>query len=78
MPSRYVTHARTLVELRDEFVSDIARRLSLLDAQIAKAPSARRATTLSVVRMELESIQEYWTEIDLKRALKTKDDGKSR
>lgn len=66
----YVTHARTLVELRDEFLSDIARRASLIDMQIKNAPSARRATSLGLVRQELDSLQEFWTQIELRRAPK--------
>ncbi len=70
MTNKYVTHARTLVELRDEFLSDLARRSSLVDMQIKNASSERRKASLALVRQELDSMAEYWESIDLRRAPK--------
>jgi len=70
--SRFVTHARTLGELRDEFLSDITRRQSLTDAQIKHATSERRKASLGLVRQELDSIAEFWSEVELRRAPREK------
>lgn len=64
----YVTHARTLPELRDEFLSDIARRRSLIELQIKHSTSARRSAALALVLQELDSIFDFWQTIDLRRA----------
>lgn len=70
--SRYVTHARTLPELRDEFLSDIARRQSLIDLQIKHSPSARRSATLAAIRQEFDSMAEFWSTIEL-RSVKSRE-----
>lgn len=64
----YVTHARSLIELRNEFLSDIARRQSLIDMQIKHSKSARRSVNLATTRQELESLFEFWSNIELRHA----------
>ncbi len=63
---RYKTHARTVRELRDEFLSDIQRRLDHLDNILRQMkPSAAEESRIARARLELLSIQDYWKEMEL-------------
>jgi len=63
---RYKSHARTLYELRAEFLSDINRRLDHLDQQLKiMRPSAAEASRITRARQELLAMFDYWSQIDL-------------
>lgn len=71
----FVTHARTLEELRAEFLSDIHRRISFLDGQTRTV--ARGATEKSRIAraiQELNDMHRFWTELTIAKA-KTKATG---
>jgi len=63
---RFVTHARTLDELRAEFVSDIQRRLRSLDTQARLTSNANEASRIARAKIELETIAEFWQEVEIK------------
>lgn len=64
---RYVSHARTLEELRDEVLSDLQRRLDHWDKHLRQMPaSAAEAARIAKVRQELLDLQDYWRQIELK------------
>lgn len=67
--STYVTHAHTLEELRQEFLSDINRRIDMLQGQsnVVGKSVAEKSRLGSAIR-ELEDLQRYWTQIQLIRA----------
>jgi len=67
MPGHYVSHARSVHELRDEFLSDLTRRLDHLD-QILKQmrPNAAEAARIARVRQELLNLHDYWRAIELR------------
>ncbi len=63
---RYKSHARTLEELRTEFLSDLQRRLDQLDQTLkAMRPNAAEASRITRARMELLSLQDYWKEVEV-------------
>ncbi len=64
--SQLITHARTLSELRAEFLSDISRRQTQLDQQIRLSPSAARAARLAFARTTLDELWDFWNTITLK------------
>lgn len=61
----YVTHARTLEELRSEFLSDLTRRLSDINSRkkIVTSPGDNKA--LSLIEAELASLLHFWQTIEL-------------
>jgi len=65
----YISHARTLLELKEEICSDIRRRLNFLDNQIKfTARSAREQSRLDCAKHELENMLMFWSEINLPHA----------
>lgn len=64
--ARFITHARTLDELRSEFLSDIHRRLRGLDAQVAFTKNATEAGKIGRAKQELEALLEFWQEVELR------------
>ena len=64
--ARYVSHARTLVELHGEFLSDLQRRLDDLDKSLRLGTkSAAEATRIARARNELLDLQNYWQHVGL-------------
>jgi hypothetical protein len=60
-PIDFITHARTLEELRDEFVSDIERRLQALQTDMRRVrPNATEATRITRVIYALQDLQDFW------------------
>jgi hypothetical protein len=65
--AQYVSHARTISELKDEFLSDIQRRLDHLDQSLKQIrPNASEAARIARVRQELLVILDYWKNVELK------------
>lgn len=63
----YVTHARTLEELRAEFVSDLRRRIDTLDSTLRHTqPPASEAARIARAKIELESVIDFWSEVELR------------
>lgn len=65
---RYSTHARTLDELRAEFLSDIHRRLAGLDLEAKHERQATKAAAIARGKLELESLLSFWQEVELRGA----------
>ncbi len=64
---RYVSHARSLEELRDEVLSDLQRRLDHWDKHLRQMPnSAAEAARIAKVRQELLDLQDFWKQVELK------------
>lgn len=64
---RYVSHARTLEDLRDEFLSDLQRRLDSWDKHLkVMQPGASESARIAKARMELLDLQDYWRQIELR------------
>lgn len=63
---RYISNARTLDELRQEMLSDIRRRLSRLDDQIAFEKRNTEKLKLEAVKREFEDLARFWQEVELK------------
>jgi hypothetical protein len=59
----FVTHARTLEELRAEFLSDIDRRLQALGADKSPSTSTREKINHEV-RYHINSIRDFWSQIE--------------
>lgn len=69
MPSSIdlVTHARSREELRDEFLSDIERRIKDLELIMRKTgPSAVEASRISRSIHELEKLQTHWKQVQIR------------
>lgn len=65
---KYVSHARTLEELRDEFLSDLQRRLDTWDKYLRQMNrSATEGARIAKVRSELLDLQDFWRQIELKQ-----------
>ena len=62
----FITHARTLTELRDEFLSDIHRRLLSLDTESRYEKRIGRLQAIARAKMELESLLGFWQDIELR------------
>ena len=67
MPLRYISNARTLEELRQEFLSDIQRRLSTLDIQTRNEKSASKKAAIGHTQQELQGVLEFWTNVEVKQ-----------
>lgn len=67
----YISHARTLDELRAEVVADLDRRVDMLNAQAgyAKVSAADKARLACAIR-EFEGMRHYWSKIVLARSRK--------
>jgi len=63
--SQYITHARTLEELRAEFLSDLSRRQNSLDARIKTSTSAALSARLALARSELDDLWDFWNRITI-------------
>jgi len=65
----FVTHARTLEELREEFISDIRRRLRPLYSQLQYTPGkAANAARVARAISELEDMEKFWLDVKIKAA----------
>lgn len=74
-PSPFISNARTLDELKREFVSDIQRRLHHIDFEMKEEKRASRSTALAAARRELEMLAEYWQRVTVtQRRRKEKSD----
>lgn len=63
---RYKSHARTLDELRTEFLSDLQHRLDRLDNFLRTMnPSAVEQSRIARARIEVLQTLDYWKEIEL-------------
>lgn len=62
----FVTHARTLEELRAEFVSDLERRMAALDSEQKFEKRVGRAKEISRARQTLESVAEFWSQVEFR------------
>lgn len=74
-PARFSTHARSLDELRSEFLSDIHRRLASLDLEARHEKQATKATAIARAKLELEALLGFWTEIELRGAKRGRTPG---
>ena len=64
MSIEFVTHARTLEELRAEFLSDIERRIQQLQLSVRRMrPNATEATRIFRSIQELEQLQDHWKNV---------------
>lgn len=62
----FITHARTLEELRAEFLSDLLRRIQSLDTQARTVGrSVAEKSRLACAAAELEQTHKFWTEVKL-------------
>lgn len=65
----FITHARTLEELRAEFLSDIRRRIQFLDGQSRTvARGALEKARIARAINELEQMHQFWTELTITKA----------
>lgn len=64
-PSLLVTHARTLDELRQEFVSDLARRVGGLRLEARLETRSRQSLGLGRAISEIEMLIQYWQTVEL-------------
>lgn len=65
----FVTHARTLEELRAEFLSDLLRRIQSLDTQARTVGrSVAEKSRLACAASELEQTHKFWQEVTLARS----------
>jgi hypothetical protein len=63
---RYKSHARTLSELKDDFIGSIQNQLDHLDRHLSEMkPSATEQSRIARARLELLALQNYWREVDL-------------
>lgn len=67
-PSIFITHARTLDELRAEFCSDLRRRLDSLDVEAKFEKRVRQSAAIGRAKMELEATLRYWQAVELRGA----------
>ena len=74
MTATFVTHARTLTELRDEFVSDLHRRLAVLDVLTRHEKIATKAAALARAKMEIEDALTYWSKVELRGSKRTREE----
>ncbi len=59
----FISHARTLSELRDEFLSDISR---LQSALMQPNPSAVARLRAAFARDELAKLADFWSAVELR------------
>ena len=65
----FITHARTLEELRAEFLSDIRRRIQFLDGQSRSvARGAMEKARIARATYELDQMHQFWTELTITKA----------
>lgn len=64
----YITHARTLEELRDEVLSDLRRRIERLELQVRHAKNSAENAKNGRAIDEFKEALHYWTEITLARS----------
>lgn len=63
--AKYSTHARTLEELRTEFIGDIHRRLDVLDRATQFASSSTEKSRIAYAKREFEYMIKFWTDVRL-------------
>lgn len=64
---RFISNARSLEELRSEFISDIHRRIATLDSQQnIFGKNAAVATRIAARKTELEEMLDFWQKVELK------------
>lgn len=71
---RYISNARTLEELRDDFLSDLKRRLDTIDAHINRETQKQRKAALATARQEVEDIANFWRQVELKQRKRKESD----
>lgn len=59
----YITHARTVEELRSEFLSSIHQKLHALDTEAKYETRVGRAKEIARAKVELQNLLSYWTEV---------------
>lgn len=65
---KYISHARTPEELKDEVLSDLRRRLAMLDSYINNiARSAAEKARLACAEKELMAMLQFWNEVEIVR-----------
>lgn len=65
--SRYISNARTLDELRQEFLTHLQHKLDMLDSNLRQQnPSAVEASRITRARQELLSVYDYWHNLECK------------
>lgn len=62
---KFITHARTLEEMRTEFLSDIHRRLATLDRANQFASSAAEKSRIAYAVRELTDMISFWEEVKI-------------
>ncbi len=62
----YVNHARTLEELRAEFLSDLRRRLAALDFEAKFEKRVAQSRAIGRAKQELEGTLAYWQQVELR------------
>jgi hypothetical protein len=64
----YISHARNTEELKVEFLSDIRRRLAMIDGYIkAVSRSQAEKSRLACAENELKAMLEYWEKVEIVR-----------
>jgi hypothetical protein len=66
----FVTHARTLDELRAEVCSDLRRRLAALDLESKVEKRVGKLAAIGRAKMELESTLSFWQSVELRSSRK--------
>ena len=56
----FITHAQTAEELRVEVISDLTRRLDILQAEQSNAKSAAEKARVGRAIYALEEMQRFW------------------
>lgn len=69
---KYISHARTLEELRQELLSDLKRRLDNLDRLISFEATKVGKTKLESRKLELEDMVRFWQAVELKNERRKK------
>jgi hypothetical protein len=72
---KYVSHARTLEELKAEFVSDIRRRIATIDGYAnAVSKNAAEKARLATATREFQAMFDYWVEVEVRHKRKRQED----
>lgn len=70
----YSTYARTLEELREEFKSEIGRRLRALERRRTLShPGVQESSRITAVQRELEDLLDFWSAVELRGSRKPKE-----
>lgn len=72
---RLVTHARTLDELRQEFVSSLAYKADMLRLEAKLETRSRQSLGLGRAISEIETLIQYWQAVELAGGRSRRRDG---